>query len=65
MVIVVYLELGCKEEKLEVMILWGVLENVYCFIEYMFNFLEDVIDEVVVLFFSEYFYIGGDECLKK
>lgn len=63
--IAAYPELGCKEEKLEVMTLWGVSENVYCPTEYTFNFLEDVIDEVTQLFPSEYFHIGGDECPKK
>lgn len=63
--IAAYPELGCKEETLEVMTLWGVSENVYCPTEYTFNFLEDVIDEVAALFPSEYFHIGGDECPKK
>lgn len=63
--IAAYPELGCKEETLEVMTLWGVSENVYCPTEYTFNFLEDVIDEVAKLFPSEYFHIGGDECPKR
>ena len=63
--IAAYPELGCKEEPLEVMTLWGVSENVYCPTDYTFNFLEDVIDEVVQLFPSKYFHIGGDECPKK
>ena len=63
--IAAYPQLGCKEDTLEVMTLWGVSENVYCPTEYTFNFLEDVIDEVAQLFPSEYFHIGGDECPKK
>lgn len=63
--IAAYPALGCKEESLEVMTLWGVSENVYCPTEYTFNFLEDVIEEVAQLFPSEYFHIGGDECPKK
>ncbi len=32
--------------------------------EYTFNFLEDVLDEVMQLFPSKYIHIGGDECPK-
>lgn len=63
--IAAYPELGCLDEPVEVMTVWGVSENVYCPTEYTFNFLENVIDEVVALFPGEYFHIGGDECPKK
>ncbi|HVM87141.1 MAG TPA: beta-N-acetylhexosaminidase [Puia sp.] len=43
---------------------WGVYEDVYCPSEYTFNFLQDVLDEVMQLFPSEYIHIGGDECPK-
>ena len=41
---------------------WGVFEDVFCPSDYTFNFLQDVIDEVVQLFPSQYIHIGGDEC---
>lgn len=44
---------------------WGVFEDVFCPSEYTFNFLEDVIDEVLPLFPSKYIHIGGDECPKE
>jgi hexosaminidase len=43
---------------------WGVFEDVFCPTEYTFNFLQDVLDEVMVLFPSNYIHIGGDECPK-
>jgi hexosaminidase len=43
---------------------WGVYEDVFCPSEYTFKFLEDVLDEVMQLFPSEYIHIGGDECPK-
>lgn len=44
---------------------WGVFEDVYCPSEYTFNFLQDVLDEVITLFPSKYIHIGGDECPKE
>ncbi|QKJ63434.1 beta-N-acetylhexosaminidase [Flavobacterium sp. M31R6] len=43
---------------------WGVFTDVYAPTEYTFNFLEDVIDEVVTLFPSKYIHVGGDESPK-
>lgn len=44
---------------------WGVFEDVYCAgKEGTFKFLENVLDEVLPLFPSEYIHIGGDECPK-
>jgi hexosaminidase len=43
---------------------WGVFEDVFCPSEYTFNFLENVLDEVMQLFPSKYIHIGGDECPK-
>ncbi len=63
--IAAYPELGCLDEPLEVRTIWGVSENVYCPKEETFEFLENVIDEVIALFPSKYFHIGGDECPKK
>ncbi len=43
---------------------WGVYKDVYCPSEYTFNFLQDVIDEVLPLFPAKYIHVGGDECPK-
>lgn len=60
-----YPELSCKGEAITPRIIWGVEDIVMCpGKEDMFKFLEDVIDEIVPLFPSEYFHIGGDECPK-
>jgi hexosaminidase len=44
---------------------WGIYEDVYCPTEYTFNFLQDVLDEVITLFPSKYIHIGGDESPKE
>ncbi len=43
---------------------WGVFEDVFVPSENTFKFLQDVIDEIVPLFPSNYIHIGGDECPK-
>jgi len=43
---------------------WGVFKDVYCPSDYTFNFLQDVIDELIPLFPAKYIHIGGDECPK-
>lgn len=60
-----YPELGCTGGPYEVATTWGVFENVYCAgKEETFQFLQNVLDEVLELFPSEYIHIGGDECPK-
>ncbi len=44
---------------------WGVFRDVYCPSDYTFNFLQDVIDEIIPLFPAKYIHIGGDECPKE
>lgn len=45
---------------------WGVFDDVFCAgDDTTFDFLEDVLDEVIPLFPSEYIHIGGDECPKE
>lgn len=56
--------LSCKGEKIEVERGWGVFEDVYCTKDTVFNFLQDVLDEVMALFPGKYIHIGGDECPK-
>jgi len=59
-----YPELGCTGEPLEVWQKWGVSENVFCPTEETFEFLENVLEEVIALFPGKYIHIGGDECPK-
>lgn len=63
--IAAYPELSCRGEKDTPRIIWGVEDIVMCAgKESVFEFLQDVVDEMVTLFPSEYFHIGGDECPK-
>ncbi|MDR0824425.1 MAG: beta-N-acetylhexosaminidase, partial [Prevotella sp.] len=60
-----YPELSCTGKPIDVRNIWGVANDVYCAgNDSVFQFLEDVIAEVIPLFESEYFHIGGDECPK-
>lgn len=44
---------------------WGVFDDVYCAgKDSTFQFLQQVLDEVIKLFPSPYIHIGGDECPK-
>jgi hexosaminidase len=59
-----YPELGCTGGPYEVKSKWGVEEQIYCPTEKTFEFLENVLTEVMDLFPSEYIHIGGDEAPK-
>ncbi len=54
---------GSRDGK-QVQQTWGVFKDVFCPSEYTFTFLENVLDEVIQLFPSQYIHIGGDECPK-
>jgi len=57
--------LSCTGNKLDVQTRWGVFDDVFCAgKDTVFAFLEDVMDEVIEIFPSEYIHIGGDECPK-
>ena len=62
--IAAYPELGCTGQPVQVAKKWGVFEEIYCPNEFTFQFLEDVLDEVMDLFPSKYIHIGGDEAPK-
>jgi len=63
--IAAYPHLSCTGEQLEVGTKWGVFKDVYCAgNDSTFQFLEDVLKEVMELFPSEYIHIGGDESPK-
>lgn len=60
-----YPEFSCTGGPFTPRILWGVEEDVFCVgKDATFQFLQDVVDELVPLFPSKYFHIGGDECPK-
>ena len=63
--IAAYPHLSCTGEEVTPRIIWGVEDLVMCPGKgEMFPFLEDVVKEMVEIFPSEYFHIGGDECPK-
>lgn len=63
--ITAYPELSCIEGPFQLRNQWGVEDNVYCAgNDRVFNFLEDVFEEIIPLFPGKYFHIGGDECSK-
>lgn len=57
--------LGCNEQIVDVWTTWGVTPEVMCAgKETTYEFLQNVLDEVIELFPSELIHIGGDECPK-
>jgi hexosaminidase len=59
-------ELGCTGGPYEVFTKWGINNEVYCAgNEKTFEFLENVLAEVIELFPGKYIHIGGDECPKE
>jgi hexosaminidase len=61
-----YPELGCTGGPYEVATKWGVFKEVMCAgKEGTFEFLQNVMDEVLALFPSKFIHIGGDECPKE
>ncbi|MEN7546936.1 glycoside hydrolase family 20 protein [Rapidithrix thailandica] len=59
-----YPQFSCTGGPIEVVTRWGVFQEVFCPKEETFQFLEDVLSEVIELFPSKYIHIGGDECPK-
>jgi len=60
-----YPKLGCTGGPYKVQGTWGIHKDVYCAgKEETFNFLQDVLDEILEIFPSEFIHIGGDECPK-
>lgn len=61
-----YPHLSCSGGPFEVETQWGIFDDVYCVgNDETIAFLEVVLDEVIELFPSEFFHIGGDECPKR
>ncbi|MEN6370496.1 MAG: beta-N-acetylhexosaminidase [Armatimonadota bacterium] len=60
-----YPEYSCTGGPFSVPATWGVFQDVYCAgNDATFSFLEDILGEVLELFPSKFFHIGGDECPK-
>ncbi len=59
-----YPELGCTNDSVSVRTFWGISPYIYNVEENTFQFLQNVLDEIVELFPSHYIHIGGDEALK-
>jgi hexosaminidase len=59
-----YPQYSCRQVQQHVPGVWGVFEDVYCVNDSTFNFLFDVLDEVIALFPSKMIHIGGDEVPK-
>jgi hexosaminidase len=57
--------LSCKSDStVKVATKWGIPKEVYCPRDTTFEFLENVLTEIMTIFPSEYIHIGGDECPK-
>jgi hexosaminidase len=57
-----YPELSCTGNPIDVATQWGIFEDIFCAgSDRVFEFLEDVLTEVVELFPAPYVHIGGDE----
>ncbi|MGA0559930.1 family 20 glycosylhydrolase [Larkinella sp. VNQ87] len=59
-----YPELGCSGGTYETATKWGIFKEVFCPYDKTFDFLQDVLTEVMSLFPGPYLHIGGDECPK-
>ncbi len=60
-----YPEYSCTGGPFTVSTRWGIHKEVFCAgKEETFRFLEDILDEVMEMFPSDYIHAGGDECLK-
>ena len=60
-----YPEISCTGGPFKVSTFWGIRNEVFCAgNEMTFEFLENVLEEVLELFPGEYIHVGGDECPK-
>ncbi len=65
-IIASYPELSCRKEKIDVCMKQGIFPEILCAgNEKVYEFLFELLDEIIPLFPSEYFHIGGDEVPKK
>lgn len=60
-----YPENSCTGGPFEVSTIWGVRKDIYCAgRDSTFTFLQNILDEVMILFPDQYIHIGGDEAPK-
>ncbi len=65
-IIASYPELSCKKEKIDVCMKQGIFPEILCAgNEKVYEFIFELLDEIIPLFPSQYFHIGGDEVPKK
>ncbi|MFN3229067.1 MAG: beta-N-acetylhexosaminidase, partial [Asticcacaulis sp.] len=62
--VVAYPHLGSAKPAPETSSDWGVFPYIYNIDDSTFKFLEDVLDETMTLFPSEFIHVGGDEAVK-
>lgn len=64
-VLAAYPELGCRGGPYKTATHWGIFDDIYCVgNEKTFEFLENVLMEILELFPSKFIHIGGDEARK-
>ncbi len=64
-VLAAYPELSCTGGPFEVEPKWGIHDDVFCAgNDAVLRFLEDVLEEVLEIFPSQFIHVGGDECHK-
>ncbi len=59
-----YPEYSCSGKQQTVPGIWGVFDDVFCTKDSTLLFLQNILDEVMELFPSQYIHIGGDEVPK-
>lgn len=60
-----YPNLGCTGGPYKVKGTWGIHKDVYCAgKEETFEFMQNVLDEILEIFPSQFIHVGGDECPK-
>lgn len=65
-ILAAYPQLGCRGEKLEVATKQGIFRDILCCgKEEVFTFIENILNDLMELFPSKYFHIGGDEAPKE
>lgn len=62
--IAAYPEVGVSQAPVEVATTWGIHPYLYSPTEVTFQFLKDVLSEVMAIFPSTFIHIGGDEAIK-
>ena len=64
-VLATYPEFSCSGGPFTVPTTWGIFHDVFCAgNDQVFEFIDNVLDEIIPLFPSKYIHIGGDECPK-